>query len=89
MYYVEMTDTFSGELNYSWIRRFKVNAKTIVSAMRKVSMHTGYNARMQWRIGQDEAVYKVVGACVGYSVTWYDEKDTCCPNDYYKYELIE
>lgn len=68
MYYVEMTDTFSGELNYSWVKRYIVKAKTLKACMRKVAIETGYNARMRWRIGQECAMYKVRGNCIGYSV---------------------
>jgi len=75
MYYVEMTDTFAGELNYSWVKRFVVKAETLKSCMRKISMETGYNARMQWRIGDEDAMYKVTGACIGYSVEWLNEDD--------------
>lgn len=75
-YYVEMTDTFGGELNYSWVKRFFVRAQTLKSCMRKVAMETGYNARMQWRMGDDEAMYKVTGACIGYSVRYLSESDS-------------
>lgn len=75
MYYAEMTDTFSGELNYSWIRRYLVKAETLKACMRKVSMETGYKARMQWCAGQDEAVYKARGACVGYSVRYVSDEE--------------
>ena len=29
MYFVEMTDTFGGEANYSWVNRFLVNAISV------------------------------------------------------------
>ena len=87
MYYIEMTDTFAGEMNYSWVRRYKVKAKTLKAAMRKVSMHTGYNARRQWNMGGEEAVYKVVGACIAYSVTRRDDDEN--RREYYTHELIE
>lgn len=76
MYYVEMTDTFGGELNYSWVKRFIVKAQTLKACMRKISMETGYNARMQWSMGIDEeAMYKVTGACIGYSVEYVPEEE--------------
>ncbi len=76
MYYVEMTDTFAGELNYSWVKRYIVKAETLKACMRKIAMETGYNARYKWRIGQDDATYKVTGACIGYSVQWVDDTFT-------------
>ena len=29
IYFVEVTDTFGGEVNYSWVRRYLVRAKSI------------------------------------------------------------
>ena len=51
VYFVELTDTFGGEANYSWVTRFKVHASSIVSAVRKVSKQTGLNFRKQWDSG--------------------------------------
>ena len=45
IYYVEVTDTFGGESNYSWVNRFKVHAKSSLGAIRKVSQATGYKFR--------------------------------------------
>lgn len=36
-YFIEQTDTFGGEANYSWVRRYIVLAKTERGAMRKVA----------------------------------------------------
>ena len=44
-YFVEVTDTFAGEANYSWVTRLKVKAKTMRGAINKVAKHTG----LQWR----------------------------------------
>lgn len=76
MYYVEMTDTYGGELNYSWVKRYIVKAETLKACMRKISMETGYNARYQWRMGDEDAMYKVQGACIGYSVRYLSESDS-------------
>jgi hypothetical protein len=51
IYFVELTDTFGGEANYSWVTRFKVHASSMVSAVRKVSKQTGLNFRKQWDSG--------------------------------------
>ena len=63
-FYFEMTDTFSGELNYCWIERFEVEAKTLLGALRKISQHTGYNFRSDGMIGDFEKLYKARKACV-------------------------
>ena len=36
-YFVELTDTFGGEANYSWVNRYKVVASSFNGAIRKVS----------------------------------------------------
>jgi len=45
IFYVEVTDTFGGEANYSWVRRFKVHANTMRGAMLKISRHLGVSAK--------------------------------------------
>jgi hypothetical protein len=40
-YFVEITDTFGGEANYSWVTRHKVLANTVRGAMWKVSRDSG------------------------------------------------
>jgi len=59
MIYLELTDTFGGELNYSHVTRFKVKAKTLQGAVRKVSMETGL------RFNYNGVYYKAKRACIG------------------------
>ena len=40
-FFVEMTDTFSGEANYAWVNRFKVQAVNERGAILKVNRETG------------------------------------------------
>ena len=40
-YFVEVTDTFGGEANYTWVHRFKVSATTQRGAMRKIANRFG------------------------------------------------
>lgn len=53
-WFFEMTDTFGGEANYSWVHRFKVQAPTMRGALRKLSRKIGYAGRMrrEWDSGQ-------------------------------------
>lgn len=44
---VEMTDTFSGEANYTWVERFRVKAKSASGAIRKVSRYLGLQGRIR------------------------------------------
>lgn len=44
-FYFEVTDTFGGELNYCWLSRFIIEAKTLRGALMILSRHTGLNFR--------------------------------------------
>ena len=66
-FFVEMTDTFGGEANYSWVNRFIVSASSELGAIRKVTRRTGYRARS---VGGGR--YNVPGACICYFVEWVD-----------------
>ena len=71
-FYVEMTDTFGGEANYSWVNRFIVNANTFLGAIRKVTRETGYPAKCVMDCG-DSKRYDVPGAAICYFVEYADE----------------
>ena len=63
IFYFEMTDTFGGETNYSWIKRFAVRAKTLRGAVSIVSREFGYNFRSNHgKYGGNS--YKAIRACI-------------------------
>lgn len=68
LWYVEMTDTYGGEANYSWVNRFMVHASTMRGAISKVTKETGYYARKAYDTGED-ARYNVQGASICYFVS--------------------
>lgn len=70
-FYVEMTDTFGGEANYSWVSRFAVMANNPRHAISKVSRETGYSFRKEWDSGE-MVRYKARGACVCAFVEYFD-----------------
>lgn len=72
-FFVEVTDTFSGEANYSWVRRYKVRAQTFRGAIRKVSRELGYRSRYAYDTG-DMQRYEVVGACICMFVQYWPEE---------------
>ena len=45
LYYVEITDMFGGEANYSWVTRHVIRAKSERGAVNALSRRSG----MQWR----------------------------------------
>lgn len=40
-FFVEITDTFGGEANYSWVTRHKVKASTIRGALIRINRDSG------------------------------------------------
>lgn len=66
IFYIEVTDTFGGDLNYCWIRRYAVKANTERGAMRVLGQHEGCALR------NDGACWRFVGACIAAYVLDFD-----------------
>lgn len=64
-FFVEVTDTFAGEANYTWVRRYSVSASSRRGAVIKVSRHCGYQNRVikTAEFGA-ESWHDISGACV-------------------------
>lgn len=75
MYFIEMTDTFGGESNYSWVNRFLVQSISIRGAISKVTRETGYHARLDYNYG-DMARYNATAANICYFVQEADGNET-------------
>ena len=75
IFFEEVTDTFSGEANYSWVHRFKVHANTERGAMRKVERRLPYagGVRKDWDTG-DMSRWSWRKACVCAFVQGYDDQ---------------
>ena len=61
---IEITDTFGGEANYSWVRRYQVKATSFKAAARKLAPLYGC---AEWRCTGDFgdfAGYNLSGSCV-------------------------
>ena len=41
LYYIELTDTFGGEANYSWVTRHVIRASTVRGAITKLAKRSG------------------------------------------------
>lgn len=68
-FYFEVTDTFGKELNYCWLHRFIVVAKSERGAISKLSRHLGLHFR------NNGLHYKAKNACIAaYIIDW--EVDT-------------
>lgn len=73
-FYCELTDTFGGEANYSWVTRFKVRASTMRGAMLKVGRVIGLNFRCVMDSG-DMRRYDSVSGATCLFVEWFDEEN--------------
>lgn len=62
-YTIEVTDTFGGEANYSWVKRYLVTANTQRGAILKLSRHYGGEWRNAYHAG-DISRYDMKGACI-------------------------
>jgi hypothetical protein len=82
-FYFEMTDTFGGELNYCWLKRFKINAKNLKGALIKLSRETGFNFR------NTGLHYKAKGACIAAYELDYDHAEYVTENTDWLEKAIE
>jgi len=75
VFFVEVTDTYGGEANYSWVHRFKVHANTERGAMRKIDNHMPYvgGVPKDWDTG-DMARWNWRKACVCAFIEGYDDQ---------------
>ncbi len=66
IFFVEVTDTFGGEANYTWVHRFKVHASTARGAMRKIERRLPYagGVKKDWDTGDMECwVWRKAAVC--------------------------
>jgi hypothetical protein len=77
MFFVEMTDTFGGEANYSWANRFMVSAKTMRGAITKVARETGFSGRIYKSMDLgDETRHDVRHVPIAFFTRPWDEADS-------------
>ena len=55
-YKYELTDTFGGESNYSWVKRGSVNAHSDLAAVRKVKKELGMSGLQCRRVDMGETI---------------------------------
>ncbi len=65
---VEITDTFGGEANYSWVRRYTYRASSFLGAINMLAKEYAAGWRKEFECG-DYAQYKLTGACITCFIT--------------------
>ena len=83
-YFVEITDTFAGEANYSWATHYKVTAKNENDAIVKISNESGMNWIKQWDDG-DYSRYDSESGLTCLFIYMYDED----MHNYYRVSVID
>ncbi len=71
-YDIEVTDTFGGEANYSWVRRYTYTAKSFLGAIQKLAREHGGGWSKDYDTG-DMARYNLSGSAVCAFVTYKGE----------------
>lgn len=70
---VEVTDTFGGEANYSWVTRHKVRASTMRGAINRVSRDSGMHWHCVDDYGDQKRYDSASGATCLFVSDWDDE----------------
>ena len=73
-YYAELTDTYGGEANYSWVTRFSLDAKSDLGAIQKLSRNIGMNFRKDWDDGDTVRYNSKSGAMCLFLSAWDDDQ---------------
>ena len=80
-YVIEMTDTFGGEPNYCWVRKYQTQSVSIRGAITKLSKHYGRNFRRDY-CDKFSARYNAVGAAICVFVEEVDNDELLVSGDY-------
>lgn len=70
MYEVEMTDTFGGEANYTWVRRERIEASSLMQAITKFKKIYGVGKHRKVMDTGDMVRVDVVGSSVCIFSEW-------------------
>jgi hypothetical protein len=71
LFFIECTDTFGGEANYSWVTRHIIRASTALGAAHKFGRASGYTWRKDYDSG-DMARYNSKSGATCYFLSAYD-----------------
>lgn len=71
-YYVEITDTYGGEPNYSWVTRCRVRAASVRGAVIRVNRDSGLGFRRAYDLGDCVRYDSRSGATCAFVSPWDD-----------------
>lgn len=72
-FFVEITDTFAGDANYSWVTRHKVKAQTIRGAIIRVNRDSGLGFHKVSDFGDSVRYDSKSGAICAFVEHWDNE----------------
>lgn len=72
-FFIEITDTFGGEANYSWVTRHKVKASTIRGAIVRLNKDSGLGFHRVYDLGHSVRYDSHSGATCAFIEPWDDE----------------
>ena len=73
-FFVEVTDTFGGEANYSWVTRHKVKASTIRGAVIRLNRDSGLGFHKTIDMGDTVRYDSRSGATCAFIEEWDNEQ---------------
>ena len=68
-YNIEITDTFGGDANYCWVKRFTYQAKTMRGAIQKLAREHGGGWRFEYG-DSESARYNLSGCAICLFINW-------------------
>jgi len=72
---IEITDTFGGEANYSWVTRHKVRAKSARGAITRLNKHSGLRFHRVADYGDSIRFDSKSGATCAFLSEWGDDEN--------------
>lgn len=72
-FFVEITDTFGGEANYSWVTRHKIKAKTIRGAIVRLNRDSGLGFHKVGDYGDFVRYDSFTGATCAFIEPWDED----------------
>lgn len=73
LYFIEITDTFGGDANYSWVTRHCIKAKSYRGAFSRLSRLSGINWRKTGEYGDSARYDSASGATCAFIQGWEPE----------------